>query len=112
MRHQLCVLSTHYEGMPLALIEGMAAGCAVVGTDVPGVRELLRDGVDGLLVAEGDAAALADALEKLLRDDAFAARLAHAAREAAVTTYSRERMHAEYETMLLDVAGRARPPGQ
>ena len=56
-------LSTHYEGMPLALIEGMAAGCAVVGSAVPGVREVIRDGEDGRLVAANDPVALADALQ-------------------------------------------------
>ena len=107
MRHRICVLSTHYEGMPLALIEGMAAGCAVVGSAVPGVRETLRDDVDGRLVPENDPAALADVLERLLRDDAYATRLAAAAREAALTRYSRERMNAAYEAMLLDVAREA-----
>ncbi|MGY4517403.1 glycosyltransferase [Lysobacter sp. HA18] len=107
MRHRICVLSTHYEGMPLALIEGMAAGCAVVGTAVPGVRETLRDGVDGRLVPENDPVALADVLEHLLRDDAEAAHLAAAARAAALTRYSRERMAADYEAMLLEVAAEA-----
>lgn len=107
MRHRLCVLSTHYEGMPLALIEGMAAGCAVVGSAVPGVRETLRDGVDGRLVPESDPHALADVLEQLLRDDVDAPRLAAAAREAALTRYSRERMAADYEAMLLEVTAEA-----
>jgi glycosyltransferase involved in cell wall biosynthesis len=107
MRQRLCVLSTHYEGMPLALIEGMAAGCAVVGSAVPGVRETLRDGIDGRLVPENDPRALADVLEGLLRDDAAATRLATAAREAALTRYSRERMAADYEAMLLDAARQA-----
>ncbi|GGZ70006.1 glycosyl transferase [Lysobacter xinjiangensis] len=112
MRHRICVLSTHYEGMPLALIEGMAAGCAVVGSAVPGVRETLRDDVDGRLVPENDPVALADVLERLLRDDAYATRLAAAARETALTRYSRERMNAAYEAMLLDVAREAGAPAQ
>jgi glycosyltransferase involved in cell wall biosynthesis len=107
MRHRICVLATHYEGMPLALIEGMAAGCAVVGSAVPGVRETLRDGVDGCLVPENDPRVLADVLERLLRDDVEAMRLAAAAREAALTRYSRERMAADYEAMLLNVAREA-----
>src|SRR2546427_12961366 len=37
--HRVCVLSTHYEGMPLSLLEGMAAGCVVVGSRVVGVQE-------------------------------------------------------------------------
>ena len=104
MAHQLCVLSTHYEGMPLALLEGMAAGCAVVGSAVPGVREVLDDGVDGLLVAEADAPALADALERVLRDPPFGERLAAAARRAAAEKYSRERMNRRYEELFLSLA--------
>lgn len=110
MRHRIGVLSTHYEGMPLALIEAMAAGCAVVGTAVPGVREVIRDGEDGLLVPENDAPALADALERLLRDDALAARLGAAAHARATTHFSRERMNADYERLLLDVAAEAAGP--
>lgn len=106
MAHRLCVLSTHYEGMPLALIEGMAAGCAVVGSAVPGVREVIRDGVDGRLVTGNDPEALADALEALLRDDALATRLGAEARRVATTAFSRERMNADYEAMLLELAGR------
>lgn len=108
MQHRVGVLSTHYEGMPLALIEAMAAGCAVIGSAVPGVREVIRDGEDGLLVPEGDAQAMADALERLLRDDSLASRLGAAAHARAMTHFSRERMHADYERMLLDVAAEAR----
>ena len=104
MAHQLCVLSTHYEGMPLALLEGMAAGCAVVGSAVPGVREVLEDGVDGLLVNESDPVAMADALERVLRDPPFGARLAAAARRAAAEKYSRERMNRRYEELFLSLA--------
>ena len=68
MTHQVCVLSTHYEGMPLSLVEGMAAGCAVVGSAVTGVKEVLNDGINGRLVPHADPAALAGALEGLLRD--------------------------------------------
>ena len=106
LAHQLCVLSTHYEGMPLALLEGMAAGCAVVGSAVPGVREVIADGVDGLLVPEGDAEALAQALERLLRDPGLAARLAAQARATALREYGRERMHRRYAQLCLALAGR------
>ena len=107
LAHQICVLSTHYEGMPLALLEGMAAGCAAVGSAVPGVREVISDGVDGLLVPEGDATALALALERLLRDPALAARLAAQARATALREYGRERMHRRYAQLCLELIGRA-----
>lgn len=105
MQHQLAVLSTHYEGMPLALLEGMAAGCAVVGSAVPGVREVIEDGVDGRLVAENDAVALADALEQLLRNSDDAARLAAAARRVAIDRHARELMNQRYEALFLSLAG-------
>ena len=104
MSHQICVLSTHYEGMPLALLEGMAAGCAVVGSAVPGVREVLDDGVDGLLVPENDANALADALERVLRNPQDAARMAAAARKAALERHGRELMNRRYEELFLSLA--------
>ena len=106
MAQRICVLSTHYEGMPLALIEGMAAGCAVVGSAVAGVREVLRDGEDGLLVPENDPAALADALERLLRDEAFAARLGAAARRTAIERHGRDLMNQRYERLCLELVGR------
>jgi glycosyltransferase involved in cell wall biosynthesis len=108
MQHQLCVLSTHYEGMPLALLEGMAAGCAVVGSAVPGVREVITDGHDGRLVPEADPEALADTLEQLLRHPEQAAQLAAQARRTALAQYGRERMHQRYEALLLALA---RSPG-
>lgn len=100
MQHRVCALSSHYEGMPLALVEGMAAGCAVVGSAVPGIRELVDDGRNGLLAPEGDAAAWADALRVLLTDTPRAAALADAARADAQTRYSLQRMTADYESML------------
>ena len=55
-------LATHDEGLPVALLEAMAAGCAVVATDVGGIPELITHGVNGRLVPRGDHRALADAL--------------------------------------------------
>lgn len=111
MSHRIAVLSTHYEGMPLALLEGMAAGCVAIGSAVPGVREVIDDGVDGLLVPESDPAALADALERALRDDALAARLGEQARRTAVSRYGRERMNQRYEALFLELADDARREG-
>lgn len=105
MAHRIACLSTHYEGMPLALIEGMAAGCAAVASAVPGVREVLRDGVDGRLVPEGDPVALANALEALLRDPIEAERLAKAGRARAIAEFSRERMNRDYAALCRQLVG-------
>jgi glycosyltransferase involved in cell wall biosynthesis len=105
MRHQLCVLSTRWEGMPLALVEGMAAGCAVIGTAVPGVREMIADGIDGRLVPSGEPEALAHAIEDLLRDPEAAAVIAARGRARALAEFSRERMNERYEALFRELAG-------
>ncbi len=107
MGNQIAVLSTHYEGMPLALIEGMAAGCAVIGTDVPGVREVIADGVDGKLVRESDPVAMADALQLLLEAPGYASAMAQKGREKALTQFSRDRMNQDYENLFMRLATRS-----
>lgn len=100
-RTQIFVLSTHWEGMPLALVEGMAAGCVCIASDVVGVRGVFRDGVEGLLVPHADAAALADALERLLMHPEVAQKLAAAARARAVSSYGQEHMWQQYKALCL-----------
>lgn len=97
---QLFVLSSHWEGMPLALVEAMAAGCACIGSDVLGVREVLVHGRTGLLVPHADAAALADALHRLLQDTALAQRLGQAARAQALAQLGRDHMWQRYRALL------------
>ncbi len=78
----LCISST-YEGTPLALFEAMAAGKAIVSTAVDGCREVLEDGVTGLLVRPEDPEALAGALVRALGDAPLRAGLSRCAREAS-----------------------------
>lgn len=100
VNQRLFVLSTHFEGMPLALLEAMAAGCACIGTDVVGVREVIQDGQNGLLVPEKDASALANALEQLLNNPEQAARLAAFAREQAERDFDLSLTHAQYSKLF------------
>jgi glycosyltransferase involved in cell wall biosynthesis len=64
--HIAC-LPSYREGLPRALLEAAASALPIVTTDVPGCREVVRDGYNGYLVPPRQAAALADALEKLIR---------------------------------------------
>lgn len=64
----LFTLSSRFEGLPIALLEAMASGICPVATRVGGIPEVIGDGTCGLLVPPGDAAALAQALGKLLAD--------------------------------------------
>jgi glycosyltransferase involved in cell wall biosynthesis len=85
----LCISST-YEGTPLALFEAMAAGKAIVSTAVDGCREVLEDGVSGLLVPPADPTALAAALRRVAGDRSLRERLADSARRASVRYDIRE----------------------
>jgi len=76
-------ISSLYEGTPLALFEAMAAGKAIVSTSVDGCREVLQDGVTGLLVSPADAAALAEGLHRVLGDEALRASLGRQALAAS-----------------------------
>jgi phosphatidylinositol alpha-mannosyltransferase len=71
------------ESFGMVLVEAMAAGSPVVATDIPGYREVVTDGVDGLLVPPRDPEALAAALVRVLRDPGLAARLARGGRARA-----------------------------
>jgi glycosyltransferase involved in cell wall biosynthesis len=76
--HVVC-LPTHREGLPTALLEAAACGRPIVTTDAIGPRDVVRHEHSGLLVPVGDPRALADALERVLCDDALADRLRRAA---------------------------------
>ena len=67
----LVVLPSYREGLPKVLLEAAASGRAIVATDVPGCREIVRHGVNGLLVPPKDARALADAISSLVEDRSF-----------------------------------------
>jgi glycosyltransferase involved in cell wall biosynthesis len=79
------------DGIPVALMEAMAVGCPVVSTRVSGIPELVRDGKTGLLVEQRDAAALADAIQRLIDDPALARRLGVAGRRAVLREFTLER---------------------
>ena len=78
------------DGMPNAVLEGMACARAVVGTTAGGIPDLVRHGVEGLLVPPGDAAALASALGLLLQDRARSSRMGEAGRARVLREFTPE----------------------
>jgi glycosyltransferase involved in cell wall biosynthesis len=82
-RCDIVVLPSHREGVPRILLEAAAMGIALVATDVPGCREIVRHGETGLLVPPADPQALAAAVLCLVRDAALRARLGANARIVA-----------------------------
>ena len=77
------VLPSFREGLPKSLIEGAACGLALIAADVPGCREVITDGLDGLLVPVRDSSALAAAINRLDENRKLARQLGLAAREKA-----------------------------
>jgi len=88
----LFVLSSLHEGIPFALLEAMSLSKPVVCTEVGGLREVIRHGVDGLLVPPSDPLALAHAVARLLSDPSYSAQLGRAARARIETEYAAEVM--------------------
>ncbi len=77
----LYVQSSDYEGTPNAVLEAMALETPVVATDAGGTREIVRDGIDGLIVGRGNARVIADGIRRALADGASAKARARSARE-------------------------------
>ena len=91
------VLTSRSEGFPVSLLEAWRASLPVVCTAVGGIPSVVNQGADGLLVPPGDAAAIADALARVLADRDFGAKLGQTGRRALCERYSLERMMTEYE---------------
>ena len=82
------VLPSHFEGLPMSIIEAMLCGLPVVATDIRGPREQVADGVTGLLVPAAEAVALGAALARLADDPSLRAALGAAGRERALAVYT------------------------
>ena len=80
-------LPSHFEGLPMSVIEAMLTGLPVVATRIRGPREQVVDGETGLLVPPMQVPALADALRRLATDPALRARMGTAGRERALALY-------------------------
>jgi glycosyltransferase involved in cell wall biosynthesis len=104
--HVCCLPSRGGEGLPRTLLEGAACGRALVTTDVPGCRALVRDGIEGLVVPPDDAKALADAFVRLAAGPALVARMGEAARARILDGFTErdvmERVKRLYAGMLAE----------
>lgn len=100
--HIAC-LPSYREGLPKSLMEAAACGLPIVTTDAPGCREVVQDGLNGLLVPVRDAAALAAALEKLIGDAALRRRMGEQSRVRAETEFGLDTVIAQTLAVYRDV---------
>jgi len=92
--HIVC-LPSYREGLPKALLEAASCARAIVTTNVPGCRDVVRDGDNGLLVEARDAAALANALARVLADPALRLKMGQRGRERVLNEFSQEKIVAQ-----------------
>ncbi len=102
----LFVLSSRYEGLPLALMEAMAAGCPVVATNVGGVGEVVADESVGYLVPPADPPRLAEAINRIVGDPQMRRAMASAARARVLGSFT---VDACYERTTLIYRGLTEP---
>lgn len=114
----VAVLPSRFEGMPMFLLEAMAAGCGIVSTPVGGIPELVPDlvgesgaGATGELVAVGEPAALADAIVRAL-DQVTATQRGEAAHALVAERFNAEVIAARMRQIWMQAAGRQAPSGR
>lgn len=102
-RARVFVLPSRYEQLPKALLEAMACGLPVLGTSVPGIRDVIRHGESGWL-CEPAVESLSEALQTLLADDGLRQRLGTAARQAILARFSLDSVVQQEMDVLIKAA--------
>lgn len=111
----ILVLPSYFEGLPMSVLEAMAAGMPAVTTSVGGIPDLIEDGIDGYMVTPGDKEALARVLDRLLADPALQRRIGTAARRKIEQRFSADvvvpRLEQLYAEMQVAPASNLSRPG-
>ena len=103
--HIVCLPSHGGEGIPKALLEAAACGKAIVTTDVPGCRDVVHHGENGLLVPPREVAALAAALDRIIGDDGLRRSMGAQGRERVLAEFSLEKIAAETLQLYAELLG-------
>lgn len=99
-------LTSHYEGLPYAVLEAMALGLPVVATDVVGTRDIVVDGLNGFLEPSGDQAALASAMLRLVDDATLRMELGARGRQLVTDRFTQAGMARRLEMLYTEIADR------
>jgi glycosyltransferase involved in cell wall biosynthesis len=104
-------LTSFREGLPISLIEAMAAGLPVVGTDVEGIRDVIVPGKNGFLVSLTDPTGLQKVLSLLAADEPLRRRLGKESKARAAASYSLANCTKHYEELFLSLCGGSQARG-
>ena len=99
----MLVFPSYHEGLPYVILESMAAGTPVLTTPVGAIPEIIKNGVHGIFVKPRDAIALADAIEKIMKDRRSLKRMSKACVEHARERYSKERLETQFKQLYRSV---------
>ena len=102
----IVVLPSYREGLPKVLLEAAACGKPLIATDVPGCRDIVTHGVNGLLVPARDSSALAAAIDSLLGDSPLRAAMGMAGREAVILAFSVEKVAGQVVALYRELLAR------
>ena len=108
--HVVCVPSRGGEGLPRSLLEGAAAGRAVLTTATPGCATFTRDGVEGFVVPPGDAQALAAAMGQLADNPGLVRRMGEAARNRVLDGFTTEAVASRFLALYRELLAKAARP--
>ena len=106
VKSDMLVMSSNYEGFPMVMIEAMACGLPVVSFDYKcGPKDIIQPGINGLLVPHGDIQALADAMMKVMEDEAYRKMLSLNARKV-VDTYSEQAVMSQWIRLFTSITAK------
>lgn len=106
VKSDMLVMSSYYEGFPMVMIEAMACGLPVVSFDYKcGPKDIIQTGINGLLVPNGDIQALADAMMKVMEDEAYRKMLSLNARKV-VDTYSEQAVMSQWIRLFTSITAK------
>jgi glycosyltransferase involved in cell wall biosynthesis len=97
------VLPSYHEGLPISLIEGGAAGCPLIGTNIPGIRDTIENGLNGFLVPLDDKNAFIESIELLTENKELRLSMGKASRTKMLREFSQSRLLKSYEDFYAEI---------